>query len=287
MRNTILVPTDFSTNSLTAVQYACQLAQHRDYDLHLLHYYTSNTASFTNESQQEADQEESSLLKADVLMQKLKTELATAYPELIITAVCERGLIDEKLPKEAAEDQYALIVMGATGASAQKSIYYGSTTVAITAQSPIPVVAVPESYSDFAFQHISLLTKFKTEELETLRAFIGLIGEPQKLSLTHVYREESDLDAMQEHLQSWAFNIREMNIIQQVDIESAPISKNDVDLDTVPEVVNSLIEKGNPDIILVTKTRKSFFQRLFTASVSKAIALELRKPTFFDRIDQV
>ncbi|MFD2742050.1 MULTISPECIES: universal stress protein [Sphingobacterium] len=286
MRNTILAPTDFSPNSRNAIHYACQLAKLKGYDVHLLHFYTSNTANFTDESNQDELPEDSHILKADVMMQELKTELANAYPEIVITAVCERGLIDEKLPQEAAEQRYVLIVMGATGASARKSIYYGSTTVAITAQSPIPVVAVPEGYTSFSFQHISLLTKFKTEELETLRAFIAIIGEPKKLSLTHVYREESDVDAMQEHLESWAFNIREMDIIKQVDIDCAPIAKNDVNLDTVPEVVNSLIEKGNPDIILVTKTRKSFFERLFRSSVSKAIALELRKPTFFDRIDE-
>ncbi|PVH26549.1 universal stress protein [Sphingobacterium corticibacter] len=286
MRNTILAPTDFSPNSLTAVQYACQLAKQKGYNLHLLHYYTSNTANFATESDQEPFSEDNSLLKADILMQELQVKLTTSYPELVITSVCERGLIDEKLPKEAGKDYYVLIVMGATGASAKKSIYYGSTTVAITAQSPVPVVAVPERYAAFDISHISLLTKFKAEELETLRAFISIMGEPEKLSLTHVYREESDIDNMQEHLQSWAFNIREMNIIKEVTIECAPISKSDVDLDTVPEVVNSLIEKSNPDIILVTKTRKSFFERFFKASVSKAIALELRKPTFFDRIDQ-
>lgn len=287
MRNIILVPTDFSTNSISAVRYACQLAQHKGYGVHLLHFYTSNTANFASESSEEALLEDNSLLKADVLMKELKDELVSSFSQLTVTSVCVRGLIDEKLPVEAADDRYALIVMGATGASAKKSIYYGSTTVAITARSPIPVVVIPEGYTAFAFQHVSLLTKFKPEELETLRAFIEIIGEPEQLSLTHVYREESDLDAMQEHLQSWAFNIREMDLIKQVAIESAPISKNDVNLDTVPEVVNSLIEKGNPDIILVTKTRKSFFERLFKASVSKAIALELRKPTFFDRIDEV
>ncbi|MCL7987704.1 universal stress protein [Sphingobacterium sp. lm-10] len=286
MRNTILVPTDFSKNSISAVRYACQLAKHKGYDVHLLHFYTSNTANFASESNNEALLEDSSLLKADVLMKELKDELMISFPELTITSVCVRGLIDEKLPVEAGDSRYALIVMGATGSSAKKSIYYGSTTVAITAKSPIPVVAVPEGQSTFALQHISLLTKFKPEELETLRSFIETMGKPEQLSLTHVYREESDLDAMQEHLQSWAFNIREMDLIKQVDIESAPISKNDVDLDTVPEVVNSMIEKGNPDVILVTKTRKSFFERLFKSSVSKAIALELRKPTFFDRIDE-
>ncbi len=284
MRNTILVPTDFSPNSLSAIQYASHLAQKRNYGVHLLHYYTSTTATFANEGNNEDLLEDNSLLKADLMMRDLKQQLKGSFDQVVFTSNCVRGLLNEKLPTEAAESQYALIILGATGASAKKSYYYGSNTVAITASSPIPVIAVPAGHETCAFDRISLLTKFKSEELETLRTFIDVVGKPNKLSLTHVYREENDVDETKELLESWAFNIREMNLLQEVNIDCAPISKTDINLDTVPEVVNSLIKERNPDLILVTKTRKSFFERLFSTSVSKAIALELTKPAFFDRV---
>ena len=65
MRKTILVPTDFSANALQAAQYACQIAKQNDYDIELFHCYTSSTA---------IDEENSTELKADVLIKELKEQ---------------------------------------------------------------------------------------------------------------------------------------------------------------------------------------------------------------------
>ena len=284
MNKTILVPIDFSTNALSATKYACHLAQNRGFDIHLFHCYTSTSSVFDNEETEV--QHDSELLKADILMTEMVTDLENEFASIAFSFDCIRGLIDEKLSEKAKTGDYHLIVMGSKGASAQKSIYWGSTTVAITARSPIPVMVIPEGYEYFSPKRISLLTKFRPEELETLREYMHLIGQADELTLTHVYRETADRDEVFSKLSSWEFTIREMDIIPHVHVLSDHILKSDVNLDTVPEVVNKLIEDSNPDIVLITKTRKSFFQRLFTPSVSKALTLELRKPAFFDKIDE-
>lgn len=284
MNKTILVPIDFSANSLSATKYACHLAQSRAFNIHLFHCYTSNTSVFDNEDVE--TQNESELLKADILMTEMVTALESDFPHVTFTFKCIRGLIDEKLPIEAKTGDYELIVMGSKGSSAKKSIYWGSTTVAITAKSPIPVMVIPEDHTYFNPKRISLLTKFRPEELETLRAYIFLIGGADELTLTHVYRETADRDEVFNKLNSWEFTIREMGIVKNTHVLSDHILKSDINLDTVPEVVNKLIDESSPDVVLITKTRKSFFQRLFIPSVSKALTLELKKPAFFDKIDE-
>ncbi|MGH2624891.1 MAG: hypothetical protein ACRDE7_14580, partial [Sphingobacterium sp.] len=104
------------------------------------------------------------------------------------------------------------------------------------------------------------------------------------LTLIHVFKEKQKKQNIDDTLDSWAYNIRDMNHISQVDTVSEPLNKSDDSLDSIPEVVSKIINDVNPSIILVTPSRKTFFKRWFTPSVSKAIALELSKPAFFDKI---
>lgn len=283
MKNTILVPTDFSENALSAVHYACQLATARQYHIYLYHCYTTQSTG-TEEGDDETESD-ADVLKADLLMKDLVDQLRSTYIGIDVDAVCLRGLIDEKLPKEASKDRYNLIVIGTTGASKNKSVFWGSTTSAITAKSPIPVIAIPAGYRYRTPQHAVLLTKFKAEELDTLEEFLKINGPIGRVTLVHVYKETADNDEVNSKLQSWQFTVNEMGLVDQVDVLSDHISKEDTNLDTVAEVVNKLIDQCDPDIVLITKTRRSFFGRLFTRSVSQALTLELKKPAFFDQAD--
>lgn len=276
---TILVPTDFSENARYAAEYAAELANSKDYDLHLLHCYTTSSVMDEND-----DLFRTNSLNADEKIQEWKTRLLQMFPNLSITLECSRSLITEKLTELSKKDDFELIIMGASGTRANQSIYWGSTTMAVASQADIPVLVIPNNKTSLLTTHVALLTNFKSEELDTFKAYTGLFGTPQQLTLIHVYKENQKKQNVLETLESWIFNIREMVLTEKIEYVPEPIQKDDEDLDTVPEVVSNIIHKINPDMILVTPSRKSFFERLFKTSVSKAIALELEKPTFFDKI---
>lgn len=283
MKNTLLVPIDFSNNAITACHYACDLAQVKGYHIHLFHCYTSSSTSYGDERDLTLENETGHILKADLMMQEIKSTLQSKYAALEITSECTRGLIEDSLIKKTREEQYVMVVMGAKGSSPKKSYYWGSTTVAVTSRSEIPVLAIPEVSYHYPPCCVSLLTKFKPEELETLKTYVHLVSDIEKLTLVHVYREEDDKDDIDIQLKSWLFSVNEMSITNDVKAVSDHILSSDIDLDTVPEVVNKLINDNETDMVLVTKNRKSFFRRLFQSSVSKQLTLDLQKPTFFDR----
>src|SRR5690606_26293573 len=108
--------------------------------------------------------------------------------------------------------------------------------------------------------------------------------EAESLSLIHVYKANQKKENIQDSLNNWVYNIKEMTQLQNVQSFAEPVQKEDEELDTVPEMVDKMIQEINPDMILVTPSRKTFFERLFSSSVSKALALELNKPAFFDKI---
>jgi len=52
---------------------------------------------------------------------------------------------------------------------------------------------------------------------------------------------------------------------------------------TVPEVINTLVFQQGIEGLIITKTRRSFFRRLFEKSISKTLSNQLIVPTFFDK----
>ncbi|MCY4780166.1 universal stress protein [Sphingobacterium sp. UT-1RO-CII-1] len=275
----ILVPTDFSENALLAAKYAADLCQRQGYTLHILHYYTVNSSGFS-ENDLKIETTQPDILKADLTILKWVELLKQEYPTVNITQENKRGLISERLVHEAKETQYLAIVMGTTGSSANKNIFWGSNTSSVIAKSPIPVIAVPNTRQYAEIKNVGLLTNFKEEELLTLREFLNIYQEAIALHLIHVHENNEDI---QSRLKSWLFNIQEFPLVTNTNILTAPLVKDDKNKDSIPEVIKHLTETNELNMILVSKSRKTFFQRLFSNSVSKAMALELKKPAFFGK----
>ncbi|SJN29931.1 putative universal stress protein UspA [Sphingobacterium sp. JB170] len=227
--------------------------------------------------------EDSNLLKADITIKDWTQRLQAEFPTVNITYHNERGLLVEALAQEAKKDNYAAIVMGTTGATGAKNIFWGSNTAIITAKSPIPVIAVPNKPVHTAINRVGLLTNLKQEELITLQEFLHCIKGDIDLTLIHAHKEQESVNSLEEKLALWLTNIEPFNAVRNVNILTAPIVREDKNLDDIPEVISKIIADNAIDLILITKSRKTFFERLFTTSVSKAMTLDLQKPAFFGK----
>lgn len=279
MSNKILVPIDFSENANTAIQFAIDLAKKREFSIHLYHNYTVSSSSFDDESN--VSHEEN--FKADVLMSDLINKLKIENPSISFTSKCERGIITESLWKETKNETYLAIIMGTKGKTDDTSVIMGSTTYTVSQKSNIPVIAIPFNYKTKDIKKIGLLSNFKYEELDTLNEYIKIFGSDVKLKIIHVhYHPESEAD-IEEKLEIWKYQIKKHTEITDVDIEVDSIKTDIEELDTIPEVINEIIVDEELDVVLITKTRKSFFERLFKKSVAKQIIHHPIIPTFFSK----
>lgn len=282
MKKTILIPTDFSDNAYSAAIYAANLAAEKKWALHIYHTYTSSSATFSPEELTE-ELANSELLKADQLILEFAEKLATQFPTVSIAHTCERGLLTEYLPKFARQEQFALIVMGTKGKTANHSVLVGSNTYSITEKSPIPVLAIPLGYETPTVKEVGLLTNFKDEELTVLHDFTGLFGNSYRLNLLHVKDTSVSSIEVDDRLDLWKYSIEKNENFTDLEVAVYPLIKEFEALDTVPEVINELITTLSLDLLLVTKTRKTFFNKLFNKSVSKELSLKLIIPTFFSK----
>lgn len=279
MSNKILVPIDFSENANTAVQFAIDLAKKRGFDIHLYHNYTVSSSTFDDANSDSSDDN----FKADVLMADLIEKLKANNPTIVFTSKCERGIITESLLKETKNTTYSAIIMGTKGKTDDTSVIVGSTTYAVSQKSNIPVIAIPFNYQTKDIKKIGLLSNFKYAELDTLNEYIKIFGSDVKVQIIHVhYHSESESD-IEDKLEIWKYQIKKHTEITDVDIEVDSIQTDVEELDTIPEVINDIIKDEEIDVVLITKTRKSFFERLFKKSVAKQIIHHPIIPTFFSK----
>lgn len=139
----ILIPTDFSSNAMGALQYGVGLANAiGNVELTLLHTYEvhSNAGMFVSVSD---------FMKKDAVDQSLDA-IKAVEPRLqngvTIDSQILRGPTVDLITDFARRNRYDLILMGTQGASGLQEIFFGSTTNAVLKQTEVPVIAVPAGY---------------------------------------------------------------------------------------------------------------------------------------------
>jgi Universal stress protein family. len=257
------------------------LALEKGYSLHLYHNYTSASAVFEEENGY--NEANSPTFKADILIKNLAESIKLKHPAIEVTTQCERGMITETLPELATPDRFDFVIMGTKGITNDDSQLIGSTTYVISKKAKIPVLAIPTEASFTPIDKVGLLSNFKEEEVQTVQDFVNIIGKDFELKLMHVHYDHSSENRIEDKLEVWKYKIKKYIGVTNIAIEVDSIQGDIEDLDTVPEVINEMIHEEKIKILLVTRSRKSFFERVFTRSVAKALFSHPLVPIFFTK----
>ncbi len=138
----LLVPTDFSENSLRAIALAKEVARGTGAELHLLHvvepvvypadwsYAQVGFADIEAELQQNSEQE----------IQKLADALRAEGFKVV--ASVRRGRASDEICSYAIEHGISIITIGTHGRSGFEHFLFGSTTERVLRKSPCPVLSV-------------------------------------------------------------------------------------------------------------------------------------------------
>lgn len=276
--NKILVPVDFSENALVATRYAANLAKEMNWTIHLIHTYLYFSSNFANEGfNQEIYDYETEIATQN--MKDFLEEIRTDFPDVEFTSEVKDGVLGNVLKKITKENEYALIVMGTKGASGLKHVVLGSNTFDVIKKSSIPTLAVPVQPFSTLLSRAGLLTNFKDSEIEVLEDYIKVFGKPDSLVLFHI--QEKDSNKTKDDLKAWAENIKAKTGIESVEyVAQEMVGRLDV-REHFPDYIFRLTESQQLGILLVTKERKSFMNKLFSRSLVKALAHQLKTPVFF------
>ncbi|WP_290790540.1 universal stress protein [Altibacter sp.] len=151
MMKRILLPTDFSENSLNAIRYAMAFFKNSEVDFFVLNVQkTSNytTADLMSRSSGSTvyrailDDNKKSLNK---FIEKLKKECVGE--KYTFHGLVDFDVFTDAMQQAVVTKNIDLIIMGTNGATGAKEVLFGSNTLNVIRQVNCPLIAVPEAYT--------------------------------------------------------------------------------------------------------------------------------------------
>lgn len=141
MYNRILVATDGSDNAQRATRHALDLARQYGAELHAVYVIETRTGY------------DNAIVDPEIVRQNLREEGEEALtavgtegePDVSVVTAVREGVPHEELLSYIEDQGIDLVVMGAKGRSAFKTILLGSTTEALLRADQVPVLVVNSS----------------------------------------------------------------------------------------------------------------------------------------------
>ncbi|SHJ35611.1 Nucleotide-binding universal stress protein, UspA family [Pseudozobellia thermophila] len=268
----ILLPTDFSDNSVEAIEYAMKTFKEVDCTFFLLHTYTPpvyHTEYLIGSPGQIGlgdIMQDSSTTQLEKLKKRLEDQYDNPRHSLVIhtafnTLISE---ISDTVEREGID----LIVMGTKGATGAKEILFGTNTVHTIKKAKCPVIAVPPKFEYEAPKEILFPTDYEIEyKKELLQMFLAIAEQHRsRINVMHVHTGY-DLSADQEKHKAEL----EKLLGDQALFHEMPDN-------AIVRAVNEFQVKSKINLLVMVQNKHTFFERLFIEPVIKKIGFHVTVP---------
>ncbi len=273
MKKTIVVPTDFSSNALTATQYAVKLSQKMGLNLHILHAYMAFRSAFQSELANQTDERRATLGAQKGMQSFLQSLGQHAEQPHVSSSTIKAGLV-EAVTRFTRDENTELIVMGTHGASGLKMGLLGSNTYDIAKAAFAPLLIIPANTVVDLVWHVVFFTDYQDGDKVTWNGLISLFGRfIKQCTLVHIHQEnEPPTVADQEKLDQWRVQLESVARFSGLATELVQ-GKESVD------IVNETIDRLQATLTVLTLVGgRSFFEKLTHKSLAKAIIHQPKVP---------
>jgi nucleotide-binding universal stress UspA family protein len=272
---TLVVPTDFSSVSVNALNYAVDMAQAINAGLVLLHVYNV-PVSFT-----EAPVAPITTVSMEEVKRSSVERLEELKKNLVILTAGKIQIYSESRLGEPIEELESIcksldpmaVIMGSHGATGFERMIMGSTTLSAIKHIKCPVIVIPPGTTYNGIRKIGLACDFKNVVQSTPVEYIkNLVKEfGADLYVLNVQDKKEDEDELAEpptmdavYLDSMLEEVRP-NYVQLT-------GKNVVDS------ITSFAENNNLDLVMVIPKKHRFIDSLFHKSQSKELITHAHIP---------
>ncbi|WP_338359482.1 universal stress protein [Yeosuana marina] len=200
MKNRILLPTDFSDNSWSAIVYALKLYKDEACVFYFLNSTTMEVSTMTNFSNKLLKTMRDNAMR-ELLKLKEMAESSDANPNHEFDIILSFKDLNAAIVDAVSKHTINLIIMGTKGATSTKEFLFGTNTVhLINNMSMCPVLVVPEEFDFVSLKQIAFSTDFNRfysdNELEPFLRLADLYNA--KIRIVHINIEE-ELDDIQKY----------------------------------------------------------------------------------------
>ncbi|WP_179352727.1 universal stress protein [Winogradskyella vidalii] len=269
----ILLPTDFSKNSMNAINYALEFFKYQNVQFYFMHAYRSEFYDHDDLVSRDV---------FDTVLNKVKTnsknnlekllkdiEKSTPNPRYTYQYISVYDTLVEASNKIADEHHIDLIVMGTKGKSNNSHIVFGSQTFQVLKYVDCPVLAIPSNYNNTQPKRIlfptDYLIPYKRRELKLL----SILARSYRSDIDVIYISTSPkLSIRQEDNQAF---IKDTLLCNKVNFSIKNNKK-------VAETITSHIKENDIDMITMVNTQHSFLEDMLFPSTMDRVSLGLEIP---------
>lgn len=257
---TVIVVTNFSASSRNALEYTCLFLNNPTSRVLLLNIF-SFPASITNEGLALAGMSET-MANDEQRLQQEYDWVRSHFPHINIDTDIRAGNFFDELSKRAAEEDTALIVMGAEG-NYTDLLSWDANIINSFIDLPIPVLVIPAHVHYKPIRKIAFACNYFRKELEVpvrmarkLTAFTHA-----QLFIIHVHAPDEKVTAA---------GLHNKEILQQSLADLSPVYY-EPEFAKVITAIDGFIKEENIDLLLVIPTRHGIWYNIFQRSHTKGL----------------
>jgi nucleotide-binding universal stress UspA family protein len=272
---TLVVPTDFSSVSVNALNYAVDMAQAINAGLVLLHVYNV-PVSFT-----EAPVAPVTSVSLEEVKRSSVERLEELKKNLVILTAGKIQIYSESRLGDPIEELEAIcksldpmaVIMGSHGATGFERMIMGSTTLSAIKHIKCPVIVIPPGTTYHGIRKIGLACDFKNVVQSTPVEYIKNIVKEfgADLYVLNVQdKREAEVDADEKPMMDTVY----------LDSMLEEVRPNYIQLTgkNVVESITSFAEKNNLDLVVVIPKKHRFIDSLFHKSQSRELITHAHIP---------
>jgi|GEM_PF-1220401 len=261
--NNILLPTDFSNNSLVAAQFAAKYLSNEHSRFIFIHVYnlprggTSGLFYLLDELREQATKD------MDAYMIEIKKQIPEINDNNSESSI-RQGDFDDVCNAVAEEKDVDYILVGTKGSSGIKEVLVGSNTLRMMKSLKRPLYAIPEDSSKYKLEELIVSydgKDLKDESVSVIQKTASVLKLP--ICLLHIRINEDDpiqnLDEINKLFEGFSLNLK----------ESWGSSYE--------EGLKKGLE-GQDALLILIRHKQSFWENLFNLSDSRSAVMQTELP---------
>ncbi len=263
MKTSILIPTDFSGNALSALEYAQHLYSDKSCTFYLLHAWTADVASSRTYITSKYISTIQDATRKELNAFKTKIEANNTNPNHTFETIFTTKSLREAI--EIVVDKYAInfLFMGTKGVTKSSQIIFGSNTVNVIKRiKSCPVVVIPDAYEYQAPKNIGFATDYNRKNGKELAPLKELAAIHQsEIKIAHIGYEDQLTE------------LQNTNLTRLKDfLNASPISLYWMpDETSKTDLINQFINDEDINFLTLINYEHSFIENLLNEPVIKNV----------------
>ncbi len=263
-KSKILVPVDFSEQSLIALRQSFNLARFTESEILLLHVidedFLCTLSSYFKDQPYEDPMRDQIQVKLDALANEIQKESG-----IVIQTAIRKGKIYEEIVKTSHEIEAKFIIMGTHGSVGIKKKFIGSNAMRVIKEASCPVITIKGTEHHRGCKKIVLPLDLSKETKEK-------VGKA--IEIANFFNSEIHVISVVESDDEFVINKLKRQLNQVINIikdQEIKVISEIINASDVPAAILDYSKKADADLIIIMTQQEIYWTELFIGFAAQEI----------------